>query len=575
MQPEKPRSEKMNFNHSRTGFLIIYIICSIFLRTSSRAQTIHLFGSIHSHSEYSDGNQANDPAYPDARSCFQYVRNSTLNIDFWGISDHNHSGGGMNLPDYRKGVAEADSANENGAFVSLYGMEWGVISSGGHIVIYGIDSLIGWESGNYSIYNSRTDYGSLFSKVAARGSGAFAYLAHMDQTDYGNILAAPYNATWDSAIAGMAIRSGPAFSTDTNYSDPPTGNYFDRYQDLLKAGYHVAPGIDHDSHYIVFGRSHPGRTVVIADTLTKEALMQAFYHRRFYASDDWNCRVVFSLNGSSMGDITTGSAAAGLNIVVNDPDNEQVSSVKIWYGIPGNGVISTQLAQFSNQSSVSYTHPLPIGSTYYYFAEITQADGQKIWTAPIWYTRTLGTGFEFLNFTAERNGDNAVLKWTTANEITIDRYEIEDSPDGLIFSIAGNQSANGGPGQISNYFWTDPSILDQTRYYRIKIIDDSGIYFYSEIKRLDPELRSLDIEVWPSVAQPGIINLAISNNREEAVLTSIFDAGGKLLLTSEIYAVKGKTHIPIDCTGYSAGTYSVVISNADNSLKNSKRFIIK
>ncbi|HSI89577.1 MAG TPA: hypothetical protein VK927_00600, partial [Adhaeribacter sp.] len=53
--------------------------------------------------------------------------NGSLHFDFLGISEHNHSGAGMQKVNYKKGLRQADSATVNGQFVALYGMEWGVM----------------------------------------------------------------------------------------------------------------------------------------------------------------------------------------------------------------------------------------------------------------------------------------------------------------------------------------------------------------------------------------------------------------------------------------------------------------
>jgi hypothetical protein len=290
---------QLNFKNRLPAGVLSAMLLSVLLGMCPRwsvAQYTYLYGSLHSHSAYSDGNAANNPSYTTAASCYTYVKTRTPQTTFWGISDHNHSGGGMSRPDYHKGVFEADTSNDEGRFLALYGMEWGVISTGGHVLIYGIDSLIGWQNNNYDIYNAQSDYNGLFNKVAARGDNAFAYLAHMDAGDFGSILSRPYNATWDSAIVGMAIRSGPAFSQDTTYSDPPSSNYADRFRELLMKGYHVAPGFDHDNHYINFGRAHQGRTVVLTEDTTTTGIMRAFRNRRFYSSDDWNARLTFTVN---------------------------------------------------------------------------------------------------------------------------------------------------------------------------------------------------------------------------------------------------------------------------------------
>jgi hypothetical protein len=257
-------------------------------------------GNLHAHSAYSDGNKdaatsgASTPAddYATARTALQF--------DFLGISDHNHSQAGMQLADYARGLQQATQATIDGTFVALYGMEWGTIGGGGHVIIYGYDQLIGWEAGNYDVYNAQSDYTGLFAKIAAR-AGAVCYLAHPQGADYNSLFTSALNTTTAQGLVGVAVRSGPAMSTVTDYSDPSASSYETRYKDALRQGYHVGAVLDHDSHYTNFGKSNPARLVMLAPSLTRANLLDAMQQRRFYAADDWNVEVDFTAGTAAMG----------------------------------------------------------------------------------------------------------------------------------------------------------------------------------------------------------------------------------------------------------------------------------
>ena len=558
---------------SGRGILLSWVL--ILLAQHVLSQDVYVFGSLHSHSSYSDGNQANDTRYTDAYSCFRYADQRAAQIDYWGISDHNHSGAGMYLPNYHKGVKEADSANADGSFSALYGMEWGIISTGGHVLVYGFDSLIGWNTNNYDIYNSQYDYAGLFSKIAAKGDKAFACLAHMDNTDYGNLLGRPYEAIWDSAIVGMAIRSGPAFSTDTTYGSLSNFDYFDRYLDLLAKGYHVAPAIDHDNHYINFGRSQTGRTVIIVDSLSRDEIFRAMRNHRFYASDDWNAKVKFTVNGYPMGSICGSQTAPEIRVEINDPDNEKVSSIKLWYGIPGNGLRAAVLQTFTNADTALHTHLLPYSSVYYYFAEITQADGDRIWTAPVRFTYNGATPpLELLDFTAKRiEGNLAELKWATAFEDNLDRYDIEKSTDAVTFSVAGQEVPTGNPASVSTYLWTDPATLDSTAWYRLAIHDRDGFVNLSPVRRVDPFFSALNLQLQGNISGQSGSSCLITNNRSEPVRIELYGETGQLVLNTSIVTTNGILELPLPLEKLSRGIYLLRLSNGDLSVSLTERLI--
>jgi trimeric autotransporter adhesin len=539
------------------------LILSFFSPGYGQPTRIHYAGSLHSHSQYSDGNMGNNPSYLRAKPCFDYA-NQSLYIDFWGISEHNHSGAGMSLPSYRKGILEADSATQNGSFVACYGMEYGIISSGGHVIVYGVDSLIGWETNNYEIFNSEFDYNGLFTKIASR-TKAFATLAHMSQTDYSNMLAQPYNPVWDAAICGMAIKSGPAFSQDTLYSDPPSGNYFNRFRDLLAKGYHVAPEIDHDSHYINFGRSNQGRTIIIADSLQREALYTAMKARRFYATDDMNARLEFSVNNFEMGSINNGNTNPIIRAKVLDANGEAVSQIRLYYGVAGNGLQPTQIYIAYNTDSLVFTHITQAGENNYYFIEVVQQDNDRLYSAPIWYTRTSSPSpVVLLNFDGELFNRKAHLTWSTASEQNADYFEVMKSETTNPYSEIGQVNAIGFSTIPSYYQFNDPEILTGPTYYQLKIVNINGDFSYSQPVLLNPAaLFSGGLTLFPNPTSGGEVWAIIDADSLQHFEIEIFNAAGQQMLRTEIFTSAKRTVLPLELSHFQSGLYLFRITNMD------------
>ncbi|MFM7671874.1 MAG: hypothetical protein ACKO6Q_04700 [Bacteroidota bacterium] len=252
----------------------------------------HYFGNLHAHSSYSDGNADDVTKVPSDDYAFA---KTAMCMDFLGISEHNHATAGMQLADWQPGRQQAAAAT-SATFVGLYGMEWGVISGGGHVIVYGMDSLIGWETGNYQVYVPKSQYtgaGGLFDVLNRHGGNALAYLAHPNSSDFNNILGT-YNAGADAAVVGSAVESGPAFSTNVTYTNPDASmSILGYYKNMLAKGYKLGPTIDHDNHNMTFGKTARTRTVILAPELTENALLGAMKQMRFYASQDCSAKIVF------------------------------------------------------------------------------------------------------------------------------------------------------------------------------------------------------------------------------------------------------------------------------------------
>lgn len=365
---------------------LYFTTATILLYFASTAQPYNYYaGNLHAHTAYSDGNKdAATTGVKTPKGSFDFAKKSEQ-FDFLGISEHNHSQAKMKLANYSKGVQEAEKSTTS-KFVCLYGMEYGVISKGGHVLIYGVDELIGWEENNFDIECAKSDYQGLWD-ILVEYPDAFATLAHPEKTDFEDLLNGPYNKTADKVICGVAIMTGPAFAEETDYSRKPSKKFVDYFRRLLAAGYHIGPTVDHDNHFLTFGRTASSRTVVLAPNLDQENIMEAYREMRFYATTDWNVEVSFTVNGFPMGKRINTKSDADIKVAVSDPDQgDDVALIKVMHGQPGSKTLATDLKK-DNSNTLDFTHDLLKGKEYYYYLEITQADGDKIYTSPVWVRR--------------------------------------------------------------------------------------------------------------------------------------------------------------------------------------------
>ncbi len=372
-------------------FLLVIYCCLLQIAVYDAQTLNYYFGNLHSHTAYSDGNKDATTTGCNNPTCsFAYAK-ASQHFDFLGISEHNHSSAGLQISNFHQGYNEALAANQENVFLCLWGMEWGVTTnpSDGHVVIYGFgNQLLGWESGNFDVYVAKSDYDALFKKVK-NNPNAFCYLAHPGYNDFGYLTSNPYNSAYDSAIVAVPFRSGLAFSTNTSYSDYPTGDYLMYYRILLSKGYKVGAGYDHDNHYTTFGRNNAGRLVILSPSLTTNDFFTAMKNMHFYGSDDWNAKIDFKINSTEiMGNIVTASINPTISVVHNDEDGETADSIKIWAGISGSGILPSVIFSAKSTNVLTFVDTnLTNTIQKYYFVEIIQQDGQRIVTSPIWYTK--------------------------------------------------------------------------------------------------------------------------------------------------------------------------------------------
>ena len=568
--------------------LLFIIICALPAR--GICQYNFYFGNLHSHSSYSDGNKDSTTSgyyYPGDN--YNYVKGS-YHMDFLGISEHNHYSSshnpGMHRIDYAKGLYQADTANKEGIFVCMYGMEYGVISSGGHVVTYGVPLLVGWELGsgawgssnNYDIYNSKYDYAGLWSIVNSYPT-AFCTLAHPQSGDYTNLAgAAAYSASADSAIAGTAIRNGLANSTTTNYSDPtPATSYEWNYLATLAKGYHLGPTMDQDNHYSTFGRVNKIRTVVLASALKRDSIMAAYKAMRFYASEDWNAQVTFTVNGNYMGSDFSTNSNSSIFVSVTDPDapgtpGDNIDSIQIFYGSPGSGINATRLVYNTGSTTLSYTHPTIQTNQYYYFAKIRQVDGDIIWTAPVWvYRSAVALPTTLKSFDGHRVNKQIDLTWTTAQEVNNDHFEIERALDGVNYQMIGRVDSKLHSTSLpSDYIFADLNPVNGINFYRLKQVNADGKFNYSDIiaVKFDNPVISI-ITINPNPVEK-ILRIVCNANEPTAVNCNLYNSDGRLVKNIATNFAAGTNTISADVTALASGTYFIVLNRPNERITEAK-----
>lgn len=493
-------------------------------------------------------------------------------MDYLGISEHNHYLAGMLTPTYyHDGVNQATAANQDGTFVCLYGMEWGVISNGGHVLIYGINDLIGWDkqadglTNDYDVYCAKSDYASLWPIINSY-PGAFATLAHPNSGDYGFLTTSAFNNAANQAISGCAFRSGAAFSTTTTYTDPAPTSYETYYKNLLAKGYHAAPQIDADNHNTTFGRTHQGRTVVLATSLSRANILDALKNRRYFATDDWNAQVVFTISGNYMGADATTYNNSVIGVSVTDPDaGDNVSSIQILYGVPGSGTLPAVLTSTASSASLNFTHTTTFNDKFYYYARIVQADGNVTVTAPIWITRSsVFLPADGLSLNGEERNRNAVLNWTAASESNVDFYAVERSLDGQNFSEIGvvKSMVNNSVTSV-NYNFTDDKTTDGVLFYRLRQVDLDGRSKYSPVISVSihkPMLELLSLYPNPVSDQFG---LKFQSLESGSATCRIYSEEGREVMSVPVSFNHGLNDLKLDAGSLVSGVYFLVLQQPD------------
>ncbi len=134
---------------------------------------------------------------------------------------------------------------------------------------------------------------------------------------------------------------------------------------------------------------------------------------------------------------------------------------------------------------------------------------------------------ELLSFSAVVDADKVTLNWTTATELNNNIFEIERKTGDQEFYTIGYVQGHGTTTEFHEYSFTDKNIYGGTYFYRLKQIDYSGTYEYSD---------ELEVSV------TGILNFDLGQNYPNPfnpVTTIQYEVNSKQFVSLIVYDILG------------------------------------
>ena len=325
------------------------------------------FGQLHAHTDISNGAGSVEEA-------FQYA-SQVDGLDFFAVTDHSDSFDNADM-----GAIDADGADISADwaagkqaaasvtgedFVGLFGFEmtWPEDKQLGHISTF---NTPGWQTRDQADFENVPTALEHYYKALTTVPGSVSQFNHPDIIHGDFERFDHYSPEYDEAISLLEI-AGEDGAVDCEY-----------YHLALDKGWHVAPTNNQNNHNGQWGDASRARTVILAETLTEEALYDAMKDRRVYATQDSDLTVYYTLNGAVMGSILPKSKEAEITVFLSDPTDEAIGYVEVV--TDGGAVLVSEYVETPSQVlelSASSGHS-------YYYLRITQPDGDVAVTAPVW-----------------------------------------------------------------------------------------------------------------------------------------------------------------------------------------------
>lgn len=325
------------------------------------------FGQLHAHTDISNGAGSVEEA-------FQYA-SQVDGLDFFAVTDHSDSFDNADM-----GAIDADGADisadwaagkqaaasvTNGDFVGLFGFEmtWPEDKQLGHISTF---NTPGWQTRDQEAFTNVSAALENYYKALTSVPGSVSQFNHPDDIHGDFERFDHYSPQYDAVVSLLEV-AGEDGVVDCGY-----------YDLALDKGWHVAPTNNQNNHNGQWGDASGARTVVLAKSLTEEALYAAMKDRRVYATQDSDLAIYYELNGTVMGSIIPKSEEAEITVFLSDPTDEAIGNVEVV--TDGGAVLVSEYVETPSQVlelSASGGHS-------YYYLRITQPDGDVAVTAPVW-----------------------------------------------------------------------------------------------------------------------------------------------------------------------------------------------
>lgn len=171
---------------------------------------------------------------------------------------------------------------------------------------------------------------------------------------------------------------------------------------------------------------------------------------------------------------------------------------------------------------------------------------------------------EWLDFVAEQVSGNALLRWTTAQELNNQLFEIERSLDGRMFTQIGTQAAAGFSDQPVHYQFWDRELLSLKQglvFYRLRQVDYDGGFSFSEIRSLTLDATvHLSASLFPNPAQDQT-RLYYAGPLTQPLQCQLRNLHGQLVWAAQV--VEREYIIPLD--QFPSGTYYLQLNNGQET----------
>jgi hypothetical protein len=172
-----------------------------------------------------------------------------------------------------------------------------------------------------------------------------------------------------------------------------------------------------------------------------------------------------------------------------------------------------------------------------------------------------------LSFNAKKGGIRTHIDWMMAKDVEVDFYEVEVATDGNTFTLLNELDA-AQSNSPRHYEAIDLKPAFGENFYRLKVNQLDGSFFYSNIRRVNFEIDYEEVVVYPNPAANNI-HIALRDFAGKAGTIEVYNNLGQKM-TARNYLSFPTIPAEFDVSGFTNGMYLISIK-----VENHRRFTTK
>jgi hypothetical protein len=160
------------------------------------------------------------------------------------------------------------------------------------------------------------------------------------------------------------------------------------------------------------------------------------------------------------------------------------------------------------------------------------------------------------------NATSVQLDWTTVQEVSNQRFDVERSQDGSSFMKIGEVAGSGDAPDGARYAFLDEVASGDRLFYRLKQVDFNGEFAYSAVVEVRLPGALAGLQVFPIPADQAL-QIRLPESMLNPVSASLMDLQGRVISTKLIPAAQSGRTLSMSTAELPQGVYLLEVVHAE------------